>query len=460
MKEEILEKIVEDSYDAILVTDGSGVIIYANQATVQSFGLSMDEVIGRTPAELIEHGVYRNSTILKAIESGKTVTDVVQLPGCRRLSTSVPLKDESGKLYMVITNSRGEDVLSEFAQQLLYEQTQHARYREIADYLSGQKDNVPVYKSKAYKEIMKVCTAIADTDSTVMILGESGVGKEVLAKTIHNMSPRRDKAFIPVNCAAIPDALFESELFGYMPHAFTGASAKGKIGLIKAAEGGTIFLDEVAELPLPMQTKLLRFLATNEITPVGGETPETVDVRIITATNRDLLQMTRDKTFRLDLYYRLNVIPIQIPPLRERPEDVEVLAEYFLGRFNRKYKKSICLNAAEMAVLQTYEWPGNVRELRNIIERLVVVSKSVSVQNVLNNTLFLEEPTEETLAGQPEEDVFRVSFDLPLKQALEQFEDFYVDKVIEKNEGALGQAAKVLEIHRSTLYRKQKPSEA
>lgn len=455
----IFEKIITESYDAVMVTDRTGIIIVANQATLDSFHLTLPEVIGKTPWELIKRGVYSNSSIIKALETGQTATEIIVLSDHRRFSTSVPLLDEHGEISMILTNSRSETVLNEFSKKLAYEEEQHTRYKEIANYLSTIRTDAPVYNSPQMQEIMSVCGVVADTDSTVMLLGESGVGKEVIAQSIHNMGSRRENAFIPINCAAIPEELFESELFGYVPHAFTGASPKGRLGLIKMAHRGTLFLDEVAELPLTMQTKLLRFLSTGEITPVGSNTPEWVDARIITATNQDLLQMTRDKTFRLDLYYRLNVIPIQVPPLRERPDDIVELTNFFLEIFNHKYKKKVVLDIQDLNAMRTYCWPGNVRELRNMIERAVIMSDSACMRKIIKSTLLGQNADEEgSIPESRPSDGFQVPFNLPLKQALEQFEDFYVNSVLKQQNGAMGGAAKILDIHRTTLYRKQHSS--
>lgn len=446
--------VLEALYDAVMVTDSNGVIILANQAALDSFSLTREQLIGKTPSQLIAEGVYLNSSITKAIETRDTVTEIIHFPnGARRLSTSVPMFNAEGDLSMVITNSRAEDILNEFSKQLAYEQGLHEKYQEIAAYLTDIRTDKVIYCSNQMKDIMSICNIISGADSTVMLLGESGVGKEVIAHHIHNNSPRRKNAFIPINCAAISKELFESELFGYAPHAFTGASSKGKNGLIKLAHNGTLFLDEVAELPLDMQTKLLRFLSTKMFIPVGSNKPEEVDVRIITATNQDLLQMTREKTFRTDLYYRLNVIPIRIPPLRERIEDIKVLSEAFLATYNQKYKKAILFAEQEMELLKAYPWPGNVRELKNIIERTVVMCQQENVGDFLQASLFGTNGMDVLNYGEG----FHIRFDLPLKDALESFENYYINAVLEENHGALNEAAKVLDIHRTTLYRKKNP---
>ena len=224
-------------------------------------------------------------------------------------------------------------------------------------------------------EIIDTIKSVANTPATVLLTGESGVGKEVFAKAIHNLSDRKDKPFIKINCAAIPEDLLESELFGYEKGAFTGATTTKK-GKFELADGGTIFLDEIGDMPLLLQSKLLRVLQEKEIERLGGSKPIKVDVRIIAATNKDLEKMVREGTFREDLYYRLNVIQIHIPPLRERREDIPVLIYYFLDKFNKMYGKNLSISDELVETLTSYDWPGNIRQLQNTIERMVILAKN------------------------------------------------------------------------------------
>lgn len=456
---DIYEQIVDASYDAIMVTDKNGVITVANQATADSFHLPVSQVIGKTPKDLITAGIYCNSTILEALEKKHIVTGIITLKDHRRLSTSIPLLDENGEVCMILTNSRSDDVLNEFIRQLAYEKEQHARYREIADYLAGLKSEKLIYKSPEMGEIVTQCAAIAGGDSAVLITGESGVGKELVAQMIHNLSSRQNQAFIPVNCSAIPSELFESEFFGYKPGAFTGANVKGKIGLIQMAHNGTLFLDELGELPLMMQCKLLRFVESGEIYPIGSSTPEKVNVRIISATNRNLFEMVQEKTFREDLYYRLNVIPLSIPPLRERPADIGAIAVFFLNIFNKKYSKQLIFSDEELEILQNYPWPGNVRELRNTIERVVLLSAPGLVKQNLQGMLCLNKKNHSasSITGSTSGmAAFRIRLNLPLKDAMEQFEADYVQAVLQRHSGHLVEASQALGIHRTTLYRKKR----
>jgi transcriptional regulator with PAS, ATPase and Fis domain len=287
-----------------------------------------------------------------------------------------------------------------------------------------------------------------------MLFGESGSGKEVVAKYIHWYSPRAKEPFIPVNCAAVPSELMESEFFGYVSGAFTGANAKGKPGLFEIAHKGTLFLDEIGELPLIMQSKLLRVIETGEVQRLGSTSVFRTDVRLIAATNRDLQAMVTQKLFRHDLYYRLNVIPIFLPPLRERPEDILALAEKFLEEFNRKYglKKELAPHAVQ--ALLNYNWPGNVRELRNVIERLVVTTTGNHLDfedDILISKRMLITPSDD-IAPQAAAPVYRGA----LKNVLKAVEEEYINRVLAECNGRRGEAAQKLGIHRTVLYRKTK----
>ncbi len=229
-----------------------------------------------------------------------------------------------------------------------------------------------VGRSRQILEVLDIVHRVAPTDATVLLRGESGVGKEIFARTLHFLSSRADKPFVTVNCAAIPESLLEAELFGYEKGAFTGAYSSKK-GKFEQAQGGTIFLDEIGDMPITIQTKLLRVLQEREIERLGGSKPVKVNVRVIAATNRDLEKMMKEGLFREDLYYRINVVPILIPPLRDRREDIPLLVYHFVELFNKQYAKSVSISPAVMDSLLNYNWPGNVRQLRNVIERMVIL---------------------------------------------------------------------------------------
>jgi len=305
-------------------------------------------------------------------------------------------------------------------------------------------------KSKAIKEVMELARKVAPEDTTVLLQGETGTGKELVARAIHKLSPRKNGPYVVVNCAAIPENLLESELFGHRKGAFTGA-LKDKKGRIEIADGGTLFLDEIGSLSLPLQAKLLRFLETKEIQPLGSEDTFRVDVRVIAATNQDLRKRVEEGNFREDLFYRLNVFPIYIPPLRERKEDIPLLANYFLKLYSKKMNKKIeKIDDGAMELLLKYSWPGNVRELRNIIERIMSLNddqeiryhhlpveiqkyKSTGAEKMIQQTLQSEEwPT------------------------LKELEEKYIQNVLEYTGMNKSKAAKILGIHPSSLFRKLK----
>jgi len=292
-----------------------------------------------------------------------------------------------------------------------------------------------VGKSKQIKNVLNLVRKIAGTDTTVLLLGESGTGKEIIAREIHNRSRRTHKKFITISCAALPETLLESELFGYKKGAFTGASAE-KDGLFKAADKGTFFLDEIGDAPASIQMKLLRFLEEREIVPLGSTKPVEVDVRLIAATNKDLMNEMKMNRFREDLYYRLNVIPIVLPPLRQRRDDIPLLANYFLQSVCKREnlgERRLLKSTAEL--LSNCNWPGNVRELRHVIERAAILSESYYIKP-------------EHL-GLPQEKGER----------LRDLEEAEIERVLKECNGNVSKAAKMLGVGRATLYRKLKPQQ-
>jgi DNA-binding NtrC family response regulator len=303
-------------------------------------------------------------------------------------------------------------------------------------------DNI-IGNSKIVSDLKRLVTRIADTDIALLITGESGTGKELVAKVIHHHSPRRRKPFVPINCSAIPENLLESELFGHLKGAFTSAVAN-KRGLFEEAEQGTIFLDEVGDLPYSIQAKLLRVLQEKEIRPVGGTSTRAIDVRIIAATNADLARNVREGKFREDLYYRLNVMPLHIRPLRERPEDVVPLTEYFLRKIEKEYNRPpVSLSADAMEPLLKHPWPGNVRELENTLRRAVALSGGSQIR--YEDIIFIS-PGIGNQAARMEE--------TPLRQSLAESQRVQILKCLESNRWNYSLTADQLGIGRTTLWRK------
>lgn len=305
-------------------------------------------------------------------------------------------------------------------------------------------DNI-VAESASMRQVLRLAYRVAAADSAVMLLGESGTGKEVVAKFIYRHSKRSKGPFVAINCAALPEHLIESELFGYKKGAFTGANNEGKIGLFEVANNGTLFLDEIAELPLLMQPKILRILETGEFRRLGDNINRKTDFRLIVATHRDLKKMVSEGTFRQDLYYRLNVVSILIPPLRERPEDIVMLARNFQEEFCLKYNVPYELDWGVLNLFLKYHWPGNIRELRNEVERRVIVGPREVIEDLVNDPV------------PPQNDLFKLlGISGKLKDVTPRFEEQYINSVVKSCNGRIGKAAEKLGISRMALYNRLK----
>ena len=322
-------------------------------------------------------------------------------------------------------------LIKPFSLEELYNRIRKLEYVNVTRENTNEEDEF-IYKSNSIRQILETVDNIAQIESTVIIYGETGTGKELIAKRIHGKSKRRTGKFVSINCAALPENLLESELFGYKKGAFTGAY-KDKTGLFEVANGGSFFLDEIGEMPLSLQAKILRVIQEMEIVPVGGYIPKKIDVRLIAATNKDLKKLIDDGKFREDLYYRLNVIPIHVPPLRERPEDIPELMHYFIKKFTSKFGiREPVIDDLTMEKFIKYNWPGNVRELENIVERMVVMG----VEGTL--TMFAKGARQKTVRGIKEQEIELIK------------------ETLKKTKGNKKAAAEILGIDYSTLYRKIK----
>ncbi|MDD2510147.1 MAG: sigma 54-interacting transcriptional regulator [Syntrophomonas sp.] len=378
LREQELDAVFESSYDGLYITDGEANTLRLNEAFERILGVKAEECIGRNMKELVAEGVYSRSGTLLALEEQGPVTITLQAKtGKTALVTSTPIRDEHGNIILVVTNVRDISELNELEEKLGHAEGLSRFFQSELQEMKLRTQCV-IHSSKM-RELISMVVRVAAVDSTVLIQGESGVGKELVANTIHSNSNRREQPMIKINCGAIPENLLESELFGYEPGAFTGASKQGKVGMFEVADQGTLFLDEIGDLPLGLQVKLLRVLQDKEILRVGGTKPIKVDVRILAGTNYNLLEMVDKKLFRKDLFYRLNVIPITVPPLRERRDDIPILANHFLDNFNQKHGLNKKLSGSILAYFMEYDWPGNVRELENLIERLVVTSLNQTI---------------------------------------------------------------------------------
>jgi PAS domain S-box-containing protein/TyrR family helix-turn-helix protein len=374
---EELDAIIESSFDGLYITDGDGKTLRANKAFEMIMGISLQEFLGRNVEDIQKEGIVSESVSFLALKKRKPVTIIQEAKtGKITLATGSPVYDKNGNIFRVVCNVRDITELNLLRQRLEQAEglSQHyeSQLRTLKLQFIGSSNMI--INSSSMRDILEVVNRLSQVDSTTMITGESGTGKELIAETIHSYSSRKDEPFIRVNCGAIPENLLESELFGYEYGAFSGARQEGKPGFFELAHGGTLFLDEIGELPLNLQVKLLRAIQSKEIMRVGGEAVKKIDVRIIAATNRNLADMVKAKEFREDLYYRLNVVPLNVPPLRDRREDIPPLITHFVQIFNRKYNMNKRVAAEVIDLFMGYNWPGNVRELENLIERMIVVT--------------------------------------------------------------------------------------
>ncbi|WP_207260309.1 sigma 54-interacting transcriptional regulator [Desulfovibrio sp. Huiquan2017] len=419
---EHMEAVFNASSDGIWLTDGRGVVLSINAASESLNSISADEVVGKPVADLVENGVIDRSATMEVIRKRRRVSVLQQVTrtGRQLIVTGTPTFDGDGNIRMVVLNERDITDLNELRTTLA--QTRKAKEKAEAE-LTGMslmelKKSHVVAESPAMRKAMATAQKLAQFEtSEILLMGDSGTGKGLLAKFIHDTSPRRGKPFIQVNCATLPETLFEAELFGYEKGAFTGASEQGKSGLFELASGGTFFLDEVGEIPLDMQAKLLNCLDDHMYYPLGASKPKRMNCIIIAATNRDLETQVRKQAFRRDLLYRLNTFTVRIPPLRKRPEDVFELINHYLRQFNAAFRTAKRIGPAGMKLLQSHPFPGNVRELIGIIKKAVVICEDDLLDDYLRDIF---EQTEDAVLenGTLPEEVARLERRM-LRQAME-----------------------------------------
>lgn len=370
------EAILNAFHDDIVVVDENGIIVKVSPSFEKNYGMTMEEAVGKTVYYMEEQKIFNPSVAKIVFETGeKLIIAQKNKSGRSLLIVAVPLKSQSGKIINVASYSidiTDMKILEEKYDKLKYDLIRYKEELNGYRTMFGVNDNTS--RLPDIQHINKVINKMTKYDANVLITGESGVGKTTFARLIHAKSCRADQPFIEISCGAIPENLLESELFGYERGAFTGAYHKGKIGLIEMAHKGTLFLDEISELPLNLQVKLLKALQDKTIMRVGGEAETVVDFRLISAANKDLQQLVSEGKFREDLFYRLNVVPLDIPPLRKRSEDILQLILFFMEKFNQKYNENKKLNTAAFNQLLSYSWPGNIRELENVIERLIITT--------------------------------------------------------------------------------------
>ncbi|MCR4671866.1 MAG: sigma 54-interacting transcriptional regulator [Lachnospiraceae bacterium] len=439
------DRILDSYFGNLFVSYKNEIVVYCNQHMAESVYMSKDELMGMSIEELRSKKLWLRSLSKELYDDPKPFNAYNVSKWGKELFTHVePIFNDEGEVIMSAQYSIPKSMLNEFSDYIDREKKTLKNYKGITDFLTsfheGQDDII--MNSAAAKKTFHEAAYVADMDGTVLIFGETGSGKDVMANYIYRNSHRKDGPFVPVNCSAIPMELMESEFFGYEKGAFTGALNTGKPGLFEMANNGTLFLDEIGELPLPMQAKLLRVLETGEVMRLGGTKIIKTDVRIIAATNRNLIEMIKEQRFREDLFYRLNVMPIFMPALRGRKEDIIPLAQSFLDRYNRKYNLHRELSSDIKEGLLSYSWPGNIRELRNVIERYIIsgrmmISSATPIGSNEHSEGFRDQKTE-----------------MPLHEAAAAFEKQYIKTCLQECDGAVTKAARKLGIHRSLLYKK------
>jgi len=445
-KKNLFNSILYNDQIGVNITDATGQTVFLNDAHTRITGQPKELYINNNMHDLEKQGVVVPSASLLVIETGEKVTLRQSTPQKRDFEVSAfPVFDSDGKLCYTV------NLLSDITEVVNYKK----RVSELEEYSNQLKQAITgdghlIYQSHVMQQVVEKAQRVAETDVSVLITGPSGVGKELIADIIHEHSLRKDKPFIKINCAAIPEQLLESELFGYEPGAFTGGNPKGKKGLIESANSGSLLLDEIGELPLALQSKLLRVLQERSIRRLGGNKSIHVDFRLISSTNVDLKEKIANKEFREDLYYRLNVIYINVPPLEARRDDIPLLINHFIRLFNTKYDLDKSIDSDAMQFLAQYDFPGNVRELRNIVERLVIQSAGdrISMKDAYESLGILthdsSEPAVPTLVN---------GDGLSLKQIIENYEKALLQEYIKiyKNGTEL---SKQLKTDQSTISRK------
>lgn len=468
--------------DGVYLSDRSGVVLKVNKTYSYITGIGAHEVIGKNMQHILDEkyakGEYvvlklehmnneSTNTMISTEESYITekptsICDLVlkqnkevsimatlSIKGRNKkiLFIGKPYFDDIGHISHVLTFMREVTDMNKLEKKLEEAERKSKEYLNELIYLRGnQKETDLIGKDPSMEKIKEVIRHIAKTDATVLITGETGVGKEVIAREIYKKSTRCQKPYIKVNCSAIPESLIESELFGYEKGAFTGANNKEKLGYFEIANGGTILLDEIGEMPVKLQSKLLRVLQEKEITRIGGTKPIKLDIRVIAATNQDIKEQIRKGTFREDLYYRLNVIPIRIPSLRERKLDIALLAHVFLKTFTEKHNRTKEFEIEALKALEFYPWPGNVRELENLVERLVIIGdEGIITENDVINIIGRDKFSFEAIEDE----------EITLKDALDKLEKTIIEKALKKY-GSSHKAAKALGVAQPTVLRKAK----
>ena len=446
----IYNEMLNKLQDGIYITDERGTTIYANDAFLNLSGLTREQIIGNTVYDLRKSGILPNSCCAKVIETlGPVSTINHYYKGQRCLVSGSPIFDENGNLSKTIAVIRDVTELDMLMKTIAKEKNLFIK----SDYnvkTEAARDPDEIINNVKMKNIYEKAKKISKVDSTVLILGETGVGKDFIATYIHSISNRSKGKFIKINCGAVPEHLLESEFFGYEEGAFTGALKGGKKGLFEEANGGILYLDEIGDMPYTLQVKLLSAINDKMFYRIGGISPIEFNARIIAATNHDLKQLVEEKKFRADLYYRLNVVTLVIPPLRNRREDIIPLSTQFLEYYNNKYGKNCYITSSCLQSFLIYEWPGNIRELKNIIERLVLMAEGAEIGTELfRDNLILPDSIELTELSE-----LFITGSKTLKEKMEEHEKEIIESTLAVSKN-MKEASMRLGIDISTLVRKK-----
>ena len=451
-----MEDILEASHDGLFMSDGHGKILMVNSAWERICGIHRDFIVGKNAQDMVNQKWYTESSVMAAIKARKKITIMLEMTrgekvGQKIMATAIPIWGDDGEIKRVVANIR--DITEILYLKELLEKTRQLNEIYAAELQQMRVQQVQaecdvIARSAETRRVMEMAAQVARVDSTVLITGESGVGKEVIANAIHRLSHRSEGPLIKINCGAIPESLLESELFGYESGAFTGARKQGKPGRFELAEKGTLFLDEVGDISLNLQVKLLRVLQDHEVIRVGGLKPIPVDARIVAATNKHLRDLVVSGSFREDLFYRLNVVSIEIPPLRRRKEDIPLLALHFLEKISKRYQFNRRFSPCIIDAFLAYSWPGNIRELENVIERMLVMTEE---EEIGPNHL----PTYIRNCLIPGEERMVLSENMPFQEAVEQAERQLLEQALKKY-GSTRKIASALKVNQSTVVRKMK----
>ncbi len=447
----VQDAIIDSLSDGLWICDGEANVLRINPASERLNAVEARQVVGRNMRDLMAEGVFDKSATLEVIRTRGPVDMLQTRQGRKLVLTGTPVFDEGGRLIRVVVYERDVTELDALHQQLEQQEAIRDGFRH--QMLEQQLEEVElrrvIAKSPCMQKALRQAIKVSAVDSTVLILGESGVGKGLIADLVHKYSSRAGKPLVKINCGAIPESLVEAELFGYDKGAFTGAQAKGKPGYFELADGGILFLDEIAELPLSSQVKLLRFLEDGRVMRVGGTHSRKLDVRMLAATHRDLQGMVDRGAFRLDLFYRLSVIPLHVPPLRERTECILPMLRHYVDHFGERLGVRRRFSRAASEALLAYPWPGNVRELMNLCERLVVMSdvELIDLADLPRDVVGRSGKGGAAPAGWPEE--------FTLDQAVESTERAMLLAARERH-GNQTSMARALGVDQSTVARKLK----